>query len=88
MTSEPEADPEAKTSETPTSEKERKNPLPWYEVMQDGQGWHWQLWGANGSPIARNAVAYLGQKECIQALRALGRHVGKAVKIMRSNMDE
>lgn len=59
----------------------------WIEIAKDGDGWHWQLWSANGQAMARNPVAYGEKKHAIQAAQAAAKAMG-AAKLMLHGSEE
>lgn len=61
---------------------------PYVEVAKDSQNqWHWQLWAGNGSPMARNAVAYTDRKQCIAAVAAIEDLMRQARSVVTATRD-
>jgi hypothetical protein len=65
--------------------KKSRSNEPFIEIAQDEHGWHWQLYGGNGQPVARNAVAYGEKKAAIAAAKGVAATLGKARAIVQAS---
>lgn len=57
----------------------------YFEVAQDEDGWHWQLWAGNGVPVARNAQPYARKGDAVEAIKGMARIVGTAQQIAQAS---
>lgn len=60
-----------------------------FEIAMDGNGkWHWQLWSANGRPMANNSIEYDRKKDVVAAVKTLQKAIPTAKYILKGHADE